>query len=542
MENYRIILAITLIFLASLIYTKWLEFSEPATDQVVKAQQKKESISEASTTPDGDDPEIVSSLKVMETPEKPINQDKVLAETGQLKLEFSNVGGAIIGAELKEYYKSEKEKDSIYQLVGKDSGLLKIQNGIIDSKKILPSHKSLFRIDKKAYELGSADSLKIPFYWENDQARVVKTYTLNKDTYEVDLSIRIENKTDKAINIKSYWQEVHRELGNSSTFMNTYSGGTYYSEDLKYNEITYSDLNEKPLKVTTGPGWFSYVTHYFIGAVIPENDNNIYSKKINNEQYLLGSHTQDIEVAANGYHEVKAKLWLGPKLQYQLEKLAPGLELTVDYDWLTIIAKPIFWLLTHIHDLLGNWGWSIVVLTLLIKLAFYRLSAASYRSMANMRKLAPQMQALKERYGEDKEKFNKAMMEFYQKEKINPLGGCLPIAVQIPVFIALYWVLMESVELRGAPFIFWIDNLSAKDPLYILPVIMGVSMFVQQKLNPQPPDPMQAKIMQALPFVFTAFFAFFPAGLVLYWVVNNLLSILQQWRITSLIEKGETKT
>jgi YidC/Oxa1 family membrane protein insertase len=229
---------------------------------------------------------------------------------------------------------------------------------------------------------------------------------------------------------------------------------------------------------------------------------------------------------------------VGPKLQDQLREIAPGLDLTVDYGWLTVLAQPIFWLLSWIHALLGNWGWSIIVLTILIKLAFYKLSETSYKSMANMRRMTPRMQALKDRYGDDKERLNQAMMELYKKEKINPLGGCLPILIQIPVFIALYWVLLEAVELRQAPFIFWLEDLSIKDPYFILPLIMGVSMWIQQKLNPAPPDPMQAKIMMSLPFVFTVFFAFFPAGLVLYWVVNNILSIAQQWYITRKIEQA----
>jgi YidC/Oxa1 family membrane protein insertase len=232
---------------------------------------------------------------------------------------------------------------------------------------------------------------------------------------------------------------------------------------------------------------------------------------------------------------------VGPKLQDTLAKIAPGLDLTVDYGWLTVIAQPIHWLLAKIHDVVGNWGWSIIVLTILIKLAFYKLSETSYKSMANMRELGPRIQALKDRYGDDKERLNQAMMELYKTEKINPLGGCLPIVVQIPVFIALYWVLLESVELRQAPWILWIDNLSAPDPYFVLPLIMGVSMFVQQKLNPAPPDPMQAKIMMSLPFVFTVFFAFFPSGLVLYWTVNNLLSISQQWYITRNIAKAAAK-
>jgi YidC/Oxa1 family membrane protein insertase len=245
-----------------------------------------------------------------------------------------------------------------------------------------------------------------------------------------------------------------------------------------------------------------------------------------------------VTLPAGENHRFTRQLYVGPKLQDELETIAEGLELTVDYGWLTIIAKPIFWLLDLIHEWVGNWGWAIILLTIIIKAVFYKLSETSYKSMANMRKLTPRLQAMKDRYGDDKQRLNQAMMDLYKKEKINPLGGCLPILVQIPVFIALYWVLLESVELRHAPFILWIDNLSAKDPYFVLPLIMGVSMFIQQKLNPAPPDPMQAKIMMSLPFVFTIFFAFFPAGLVLYWVVNNIISIIQPWYITQKIEKG----
>jgi YidC/Oxa1 family membrane protein insertase len=245
-----------------------------------------------------------------------------------------------------------------------------------------------------------------------------------------------------------------------------------------------------------------------------------------------------VTIAPGDSYEFKRQMFVGPKLQDMLEDIAPGLELTVDYGWLTVIAKPIFWLLKTIHDWVGNWGWAIIILTIIIKAAFYKLSETSYKSMANMRKFTPRLQAMKDRYGDDKQRLNQAMMDLYKKEKINPLGGCLPILVQIPVFIALYWVLLESVELRHAPFVLWIDNLSAKDPYFILPLIMGISMFIQQKLNPAPPDPMQAKIMMSLPFVFTIFFAFFPSGLVLYWVVNNIISIMQQWYITRKIEQG----
>jgi YidC/Oxa1 family membrane protein insertase len=287
-------------------------------------------------------------------------------------------------------------------------------------------------------------------------------------------------------------------------------------------------------------GWLAMIQHYFLAAIIPAQDeqNHFYTKATADDRFVLGMYSPNKTVEVGQIDTFVTRIYTGPKTQAKLEELAEGLELTVDYGFLTVISKPLFWTLEVIHGVVANWGWAIIIVTLCIKLIFYPLSAASYRSMANMRRLAPKMKQLKERYGDDRQRMSKAMMDLYKTEKINPMGGCLPMLVQIPVFIALYWVLLESVELRQAPFIFWITDLSIKDPYYVLPLIMGLGMFVQQKLNPPPPDPVQAKIMMALPVVFTLFFAFFPAGLVLYWVANSLLSIAQQWYITRKIDRA----
>ena len=282
------------------------------------------------------------------------------------------------------------------------------------------------------------------------------------------------------------------------------------------------------------------IQHYFLAAWIPpqQQSDDFYSKALGEGRYLLGLRAPTATVAPGQQATIAARLYVGPKLQDHLGAVADGLELTVDYGKLTILADPIFWLMKHIHKLVGNWGWSIILLTLLIKLAFFHLSATSYKSMANMRKLQPRLQALKERFGDDRQALNEAMMKMYKEEKINPLGGCLPILVQIPVFIALYWVLLESVELRQAPFILWIHDLSTRDPYFVLPIINGIAMLIQQRLNPSPMDPIQAKVMMVLPVVFTFMFAYFPAGLVLYWVVNSLLSIAQQYYITRWVVKA----
>jgi YidC/Oxa1 family membrane protein insertase len=289
-------------------------------------------------------------------------------------------------------------------------------------------------------------------------------------------------------------------------------------------------------------GWMAIIQNYFLAAWIPgeKSNNKYYSRVVDGDRYVLGYVGKQNRVSPGSQQTVSSRLYAGPKDQDKLASIATGLDLTVDYGILTFISQPLFWLLEKIHGIVNNWGWAIIILTMLIKLMFFKLSEASYKSMANMRKLAPRLKSLKERYGDDKQKLNQAMMDMYKTEKINPLGGCLPVLVQIPVFIALYWVLLESVELRQAPFMLWLKDLSVADPYFVLPLIMGVTMLIQQKLNPAPMDPIQAKVMMILPVVFTVFFAFFPAGLVLYWVVNNTLSIAQQWVITKRVEAGES--
>jgi YidC/Oxa1 family membrane protein insertase len=305
-----------------------------------------------------------------------------------------------------------------------------------------------------------------------------------------------------------------------------------------YEKLDVDDLVEEPVSFTAGGGWVASIQHHFLAAAVPGSERAAFSATARPDGvYTLSAVNSPAEVAPGASADFADTMFDGPKLQRQLEETAPKLRLTVDYGLLTIIAQPLFWLLSKIHGLVGNWGWAIVIMTMLIKLVFYKLSETSGKSMAKMRKLQPRMKSLQERYSEDRQKLSQAMMELYKKEKVNPAAGCVPILVQMPVFLALYWVLLESVEMRQAPFMLWINDLSARDPYFILPILMGVTMWFQQKLNPAPPDPIQARIMQLLPVIFTVFFAFFPAGLVLYWFVNNLLSILQQWHINRVVER-----
>ncbi|MGB0129910.1 MAG: membrane protein insertase YidC, partial [Rhodocyclaceae bacterium] len=318
-----------------------------------------------------------------------------------------------------------------------------------------------------------------------------------------------------------------------------------YTEEGKYQKLDFTDIEKGKAKLPprVQDGWIGLVQHYFVSAWLPQGrvEREFFAKKVGQDLYTAGVIVPVPAVAPGASGKVDMSLYAGPQEQTNLEKLAPGLALVVDYGWLTVIAAPLFWLLEWIHKLVGNWGWAIILLTVLIKAVFFPLSAASYRSMAKMRVVTPKMAKIKEMYGSDKARMNQEMMQLYKKEKINPLGGCLPIVVQIPVFIALYWVLLGTVEMRHAPWALWIHDLSSKDPYYVLPIIMGISMLVQTKLNPTPPDPIQAKVMLAMPIIFTGMFLFFPSGLVIYWVVNNLLSIAQQWQITRMVEGATRK-
>lgn len=477
----------------------------------------------------------------------------VIVETDVMRAEISPRGGTIENLWLLDYSVTAENPEQKFQLLkAKAPNMFIVQSGLLGQPQSdVPTHDSLFVPESFKYQLLESDSeLQVIFRWESlSGIQVVKTFLFERGSYLVSVAQEVNNQSDKLINLRAYQQLQRTDLNdpNKPKFVATYTGGVYYGPEIKYKKSDFKNMIKKPLDVTITGGWIAMIQHYFMAAWIPPADmpQNFYTKVIdknsNDPRYIIGQYSEPRNLRPGEDYLFNEKLFMGPKLANQLEKIAPGLQLAVDYGWLTILAEPIHWLLSWIHKITGNWGWSIIILTILIKAAFYKLSETSYKSMAHMRKVTPRMKALKDRYGEDKERLNQAMMELYKKEKINPLGGCLPILIQIPVFIALYWVLLESVELRHAPFIFWLNNLTSPDPYYILPLIMGVSMFAQQKLNPPPPDPMQEKIMMSLPVVFTVFFAFFPSGLVLYWTVNNLLSIAQQWYITRTIEQQDRK-
>jgi YidC/Oxa1 family membrane protein insertase len=382
--------------------------------------------------------------------------------------------------------------------------------------------------------------------WEDPATgvRVEKTYIFKRGSYQIALKIRVINNGTEPVDLTPYFQFTrHGEAPRgSSYFLHTYTGPAFYTDAKKFQKVAFKDIQggKADYEKTADNGWVGMVQHHFVTAWLPEGSvkREYYTRALGSGLYSAGVILAEGTLAPGQEKTFTVPLYAGPQIQNLLEKTAPGLDLSRDYGWLTPLAYPIFWALQKIERFVGNWGWAIIILTILLKLALYPLSAAGYKSMAKMKKLTPRLQKLKETYGDDRAKLHQAMAEMYKTEKINPLGGCLPILIQIPVFIALYWVLLAAVEMRGAPWIGWVTDLTAPDPFFILPIIMGVTSILQVKLNPQPMDPMQAKIMMIMPVMFTVMFVFFPAGLVLYWVTNNILSIAQQWAINKQVQGG----
>lgn len=473
-------------------------------------------------------------------PPQPFEQgDRIVVETDQFRAELDTIGGDLRQVALLAYPVHANQPDDPVVLINDQAGsdLFVVQSGLLAASGAnAPNHRAHYRAEANHYRLDSAsDTLTVPMVWEDESGlKVTKTYTFHRGSYLVDVGFHIDNGSSESWSGSFYRQLQRSEPTGGSAFIYTYTGGVIYSDEQKYEKIDFSEMRESNLDRSFNGGWLAMIQHYFLAAWLaePEQQHRYYSRHPESDRYLLGMVGPQQQVAAGASADLSARLFVGPKLQDELEQIATGLELTVDYGWLTFIAKPLFWVLDGIHNLVNNWGWAIILVTVLIKLLFYKLSETSYKSMAQMRKLQPRLANLKERYGDDREKMNEAMMRIYKEEKINPLGGCLPILLQIPVFIALYWVLLESVEMRQASFILWLNDLSSPDPFFVLPLLMGATMLIQQRLNPTPLDPIQAKVMMVLPIVFTIFFAFFPAGLVLYWTANNALSIAQQWYIT----------
>ena len=569
MEQQRLFLIILLAALSIMLWMEWQKDYHSPLPQTVSSSPAKGGvpIEGERVRVEGDIPVPSAGVTVAPTATnqqtvaapKPARSGKLITvESSVYRLQIDTRGGDIQQLDLPQYPVTVEQPDNPFRLLdNSDERNFQVQSGLYvpgDAalREQTPGRNTVYESPQSHYTV-SNEPRDVDLVWRNAQGMAfIIRYTFSPDSYLVKVSHIINNPTQQAWqgNIYLRLQRVPPPGSGNLAMMPTYAGPVFYSPDNKYKKISFSDIDDArgdtsgvrdAINREFSGGWAAMIEHYFAGAWIPPADQTYryFTARLDNNRYLIGLSSPQHTVTANSKIEVTSDLFLGPKIQNIMEDIAPGLELTVDYGWLTFLAKPLFWVLEWIHRFVGNWGWAIVLLTLAIKLVFYKLSEASYKSMANMRRVQPRMVQIKERYAGDKQRMNQAMMELYRKEKINPLGGCLPILIQIPVFIALYYMLLESVELRQADWILWINDLSVKDPFYVLPIIMGISMLVQMKLNPAPVDPIQAKIMTFLPIVFTVLFLFFPSGLVLYWVVNNVLSIAQQWYITRIVIKTD---
>jgi YidC/Oxa1 family membrane protein insertase len=545
MDNRRLILLLVFSFSLIMLWDAWQRQAMPksAAPSSAASATAAGSSAPAGTVPTPSLPAVAGAPAAV-----PATASLVMPGAANAKVvtdlyvaNISSQGGDITRLELVRHPDTEDKSKNFVLFDNGGKHVYLAQSGVIGDG--LPNHKTEWKLTGGDHVLKDGEKqLEVRLEAATaGGAKVAKTYVFQRGSYQIE--VRHEGATPGT---HAYYQITRdgkpAEQQGSSMMMGvtTFTGPAVYTEAEKYQKVEFADILKGKAKFAqkSDSGWLAMVQHYFVSAWLPAAGvaREFYMRKVGEDLYSAGV---ILPVGTDGTSKVS--LYAGPQEQDKLEKVAPGLDLVVDYGWLTVIAAPLFWVLGAIHKLVGNWGWAIMGLTLLLKLAFFPLSAASYKSMAKMRVLTPKLMKLKEAYGDDKQRLNQEMMALYKREKVNPLGGCLPVLVQIPVFIALYWVLLGTVEMRNAPWLGWITDLSVKDPYYVLPLIMGATMFIQTKLNPTPPDPIQAKVMLFMPIMFTGMFLFFPAGLVLYWTVNNILSIAQQWQITRLVEAGEKK-
>ncbi|VAW97291.1 Inner membrane protein translocase and chaperone YidC, long form [hydrothermal vent metagenome] len=585
MEQQRLFLILLLGMVSVLMYFEWQKDYGPQPAATISNQGSLSGQTDSAGLPvpgtqttktDDSGMPIPQSSAATNQPDQPAQQQSVNATTSRqgkfitiesdvLRVKIDTQGGGVKLVDLLKYPVSIEEKDKPFRLMDISAQRnFNAQHGFFISKNdpelksLTPTSNTVYKSSQDTYSL-DGDELVVDLDWTNKAGiTFTKRFKFTRGSYSIEVSHQIKNQSSQTWTGHSYvrLERVPPESSGGLSMLPTYTGPVFYSPEKKYDKIDFDeiddslDANQKgtldAINMEFAGGWIAMIEHYFVGAFIPPKEDVYryftHKPSRSGNRYWIGMMSTSKTVNPGETLTTNLQLYVGPKIQKDLEVLAPGLELSVDYGWLTVISKPLFWLLDLIHGIVGNWGWAIILLTLTIKLVFYKLSETSYKSMARMKKLAPRMKQISERYADDRQRKGQAIMEMYKKEKVNPMGGCLPILVQIPVFIALYYVLLESVELRQASWIFWFHDLSIKDPYFVLPVLMGASMLFQQRLNPPPPDPMQAKMMMMLPFVFTVLFLFFPSGLVLYWVVNNVLSIAQQWYITRIVmDEGKNK-
>ena len=556
MDNQRLIIWGFFAIMAYLTWQTWQEQygqaplpveSAPteAVDPAIPSLGDTEDLPEL-TADDGDLPAIVSPATTA-SPEadRTIDRPAITVRTDVLELTIDPRGGVLTGARVLEYPVEKDDPDRVIQLLNDDPSDLSLVRSWLraDDGRPAPGVDALFDSGDTSYTLADGqDELRVPLVWSDDSGiRVEKVFTFERGRYDIGLEQTVQNGSDAPWVGDPVTQAVRRskEADRSMFDVDSYSfDGPQVYDGRKAEKLDRGDLEDGPFTITSDDGWYASLQHHFLSAIVPETGaTNIIQVRLTNGQIMASVIGTKRSIPPGSSASFDVTLFVGPKLQSQLDQVHDKLTLSVDYGWLTVLSNPMFWLLSFIYGFVGNWGWAIIGVTIVIKLLFYPLSESSGRSMAKMRELQPRMKALQDRYKDDRQALSQAMMDLYKREKVNPAAGCLPILIQMPFFLAFYWVLVESVEMRQAPFALWITDLSVRDPYFILPLIMGGAMLFQQKLNPAPADPVQARVMQIMPIMFTGFFAFFPSGLVLYWVTNTLLSIAQQWKINKVVHR-----
>jgi YidC/Oxa1 family membrane protein insertase len=545
MESQRNIFLFGLLFVSYLIYQQWQQDYAPKPEVAI-TQTQTSVAAPLPTSTSGDvpvDPSAATAPALVHTNSQMSGQT-IDVKTDVLELTISNVGGDIVKAKLLDYPVSMDSDESFKILDENGPHNYTARSGLIgpDGPDSSTSGRPLYHALNSSFVLADGTTeLSVPLTYTNENGvEFIKTFTLKPGDHKVEVSYAIRNNSSKAVDVKLF-AELKQTMTKvkSNIMMPVYRGGAYSSDEVRYQKYKYSEITEHDLNQVTKGGWVAMLEHYFVAAWLPDPDatNTLYSRKHGDFAHM-GYFSPELKIAPGAEGHINAAVWIGPKIQSDMAVAAKHLDLTVDYGWLWFIAQPLFKLLNFLHSIVGNWGVAIILITLIVKGIMFPLTKAQYTSMAKMRMLQPKMQALRERFGDDRQKISQGMMALYKEEKVNPLGGCLPIFLQMPIFIALYWSLMESVELRHSPFMLWIQDLSVQDPYYILPLLMGASMFMIQKMSPSAvSDPMQQKVMQFMPVIFTFFFLWFPAGLVLYWLISNIVTLIQQTIIYRNLEK-----
>ncbi|QIW16503.1 membrane protein insertase YidC [Pasteurellaceae bacterium RH1A] len=535
MNSNRSLLLLGLLLVSFLIYTQWQQDFNPEIQAQRQAQQQAQQVQAAQNS------DVPASSSTSAINEQATQGKTILVESDVLRLTIDTLGGDVVDSDLLKH-NAELDSNTPFELLTNTGKTYVAQSGLVGKNGIdTPAGRPQYSVTADKFVLPEGQNeLVVPLVFEKDGVTYRKEFVLKRGSYNVGVNFVINNQTGETLEVQPYGQLKHTLVESSGNFaMPTYTGGAYSSSETNYKKYSFDEMQKANLDIPTKAGWVAILQHYFVSAWVPNQDadNNLYTRTSNGVG-TIGYRGAVVTVAPNSQATLPSQLWTGPKDQKEMAEVANHLDLTVDYGWAWFIAKPLFWLLTFIQSIVTNWGLAIIGVTIVVKTILYPLTKAQYTSMAKMRMLQPRLTEMRERFGDDRQRMSQEMMKLYKEEKVNPMGGCLPILLQMPIFIALYWTFMEAVELRHAPFFGWIQDLSAQDPYYILPLLMGASMFLLQKMSPTPvADPVQQKVMTFMPVLFTVFFLWFPSGLVLYWLTSNLITIAQQWLIYRNLEK-----